>query len=509
MPVLLEGTRFGWKIAWVVLICLPGCGEQQRPERPAVSQPLERVDGHPSEGREAGWESAPPRPDALEASSGGQESNHSSAEQVPVPPLASVPERNVDEQALREIGIEVFRSRSLILLVDQVSPEERIEFAQLPHLVDAWIEWLAGAYPELLRQAERETLLPLTGHVMREPALFVQAGLLPEELADLNHGKDRGRDFWLVDQPTHYYRRHLLLHEALHCVMNARPHQWPVWYLEGMAERMAIHERDGAGRTAFAMMPDKLHVEGGFGRIGLLREEVRAGRFRTLTDVQKLDFGNFYPHKTSYAWSWAFCYFLSRHPATAEDFTTLTSARQSRDFHSRLKQLLSRESSRLEADWAVFLNNLVPGYDFENSRIHWNAPDADDAEPPGTTRDFSVQVNRHWQNSGISVTAGTRYRISAEGHYVLGVDPLPWESEPQGVSLAYVSGRPRGELQMVLYQPGDSSPARDFGFTTVIPVGRQREWQAPTDGTLFFRINEIPSEWGDNTGPLRVRVMQP
>ena len=61
------------------------------------------------------------------------------------------------------------------------------------------------------------------------------------------HGLSTGSDLWLYDQPSAYYRRHLLLHEGTHAFMGKfLGGCGPGWYMEGTAELFGTH-RMGAG----------------------------------------------------------------------------------------------------------------------------------------------------------------------------------------------------------------------------------------------------------------------
>ena len=54
-----------------------------------------------------------------------------------------------------------------------------------------------------------------------------------------------GREFWLFDQPTDYYVRHLLLHEGTHVFMvSFLGGCGPGWYMEGTAELLGTHRLD-------------------------------------------------------------------------------------------------------------------------------------------------------------------------------------------------------------------------------------------------------------------------
>ena len=54
-----------------------------------------------------------------------------------------------------------------------------------------------------------------------------------------------GAELWLRDQPTPYYRRHLLLHEGTHVFMASfLGGCGPGWYMEGIAELFGTHRLD-------------------------------------------------------------------------------------------------------------------------------------------------------------------------------------------------------------------------------------------------------------------------
>ena len=66
--------------------------------------------------------------------------------------------------------------------------------------------------------------------------------------APFGHGYPRNDGFWLYEQPSDYYRRHLLLHEGTHGFMNTLLGGCgPPWYMEGMAELLATHRLRTAG----------------------------------------------------------------------------------------------------------------------------------------------------------------------------------------------------------------------------------------------------------------------
>ena len=86
----------------------------------------------------------------------------------------------------------------------------------------------------------------MTGFLMKDKARFAERGLLPGDLPPFAHGYSRGRNLWLYEQPSDYYRRHLLLHEGTHGFMNTiLGGCGPPWYMEGMAELLGTHRWRG------------------------------------------------------------------------------------------------------------------------------------------------------------------------------------------------------------------------------------------------------------------------
>ncbi len=401
----------------------------------------------------------------------------------------------LDRQHLKALGFDIFESQNLLLVSDGVQTKKREVFEKLPGIVDQLTKRFRSDYPQTPAQVQ------LSGYVMRDRSLYLQAKLLSNDFANIAHGAHKGQSFWMNEQKTDYYRRHLLIHEAVHCLMDLEPHRWPVWYLEGMAEYYAIHQMETDAKTEFGIFPGVIQIEGGFGRLQLIRDEIRAGRFRTISQIRQLNVNNFYPHKTSYAWSWALCYFLARHSETQKEFLQLERYRNLQQFNRFFDQTFPATNAKLNAQWAVFVSSLVPNYDIKRGSISWNRADKNKNKER-----IVIQVDRSWQNSGIQVLKGKEYRIEASGQFSVSQKPVPWECEPQGVSIDYVDGQPLGQLQVVLFHPDHPGKENDSGFLQVIPVGRQLRFKPKQNGELFFRINDRGSSWNDNKGSVTVSV---
>ena len=325
--------------------------------------------------------------------------------------------------------------------------------------------------------------------------------MLRDDVPHFDHGRHIGLEFWMNEQEFDYYREHLLLHEATHCFMTAVPGgRQPVWYHEGMAEMFGCHQPGPDGKMLFGIFPEPNVKYGGFARIKFLVDDIEAGRSMTANDVARLgprDFATF--AKRPYAWSWAVCSFLDKHPNYRDRFHEL--ARQSSDagFNGRLQDAY-RTEVRLEPEWQIFLAHIEPGYDFERAAIDFKR-----GSPFARPTDVDVRADHGWQTSGLLLEQGKSYSISAEGRVTLGKSTKPWISEPAGISLRYAYGRPIGTLLAAVV----SDPKQiggDGGLLKPFAAGTSTIIEPATSGTLYFRINDHFNSFGDNKGAYRVNV---
>jgi hypothetical protein len=338
----------------------------------------------------------------------------------------------------------------------------------------------------------------LVGFLVQDRERFKAAGLWPEDLPEFPAGYNLGHHFWIFPQEGNYYTRHLLLHEGTHAFM-----QWylggsgPPWYSEGMAEWLALHRWSEGSLELKARIADRNQVDY-WGRPKLIRKALEAGRRMRLDEL--FDFPNSaFRNVESYAWAWAGCEFLARHPLSAKSFAQLpkfaedSSAAFSRD----LKRKLKADWDRLELDWQQFVEELDYGILADRLAIRPVEENAQAAE--GT---FRLATAWGWQDSGIEVAAGEEKQIEARGRYMIRTGDPPWPCEAGGITIEYYRGRPLGEL-LVAVLPEDPK----FNEVLVpLPIGTSRRLTFERAGRLLFRINESPVWLEDNTGELEIRV---
>jgi hypothetical protein len=250
--------------------------------------------------------------------------------------------------------IDPMKARELVKLVDQVYPAWEQQFGKLP-------------------EARDKSEFQITGYLMQDPDKFLKAGLLRRSPASIVHGQNDGYEFWMHDQEWDYYREHLLLHEATHCVTQCPEGEdqeiRPLWFIEGMAEFFGTHQlietdQPDKKQLQFGVIPPSAESAHGFGRIEMIRIECEAGRALSADQVLLLGQKEFSESRsTPYAWSWALCTFLATHPATAEDYRGVCQQWDTNQFKRSFQQFWIKHRMVIESDWELFRESLCYGFD--------------------------------------------------------------------------------------------------------------------------------------------------
>jgi hypothetical protein len=405
-----------------------------------------------------------------------------------------------DDAKLEQLGIAKFESRRLRLYTDIDSKLAKPLPPVMDQLYDVW-EAQLGKLPPAPDKADFQ----MTGYLMKDRELFRKAELLPETLPGFAHGCHRGAEFWMDDQPTDYYRRHLMLHEGTHCFMTAIPTdtRTTVWYFEGAAELFATHTLNAAGKATFGVMPHNREDFPGLGRIKLVMDDAAEGKDKDVASIWSLTPGDF-QQNSMYAWSWALCKFLDAHPRYRERFQSLLPVVRQPDPKRQVADLFAEDWTQLQTEWMLFVTNLRHGYDIERAAIEFKPvkPLVSGSPPVKLT----IAADRGWQSAGVTVREQQTIRITASGRFSLAKQPKPWLSEPQGVSIRYHRGEPVGKLVAIIVPDDLQLPGQTFGPSKTLPVGRATELTAPLAGTLFFRVNDHWNELSDNAGEVSVEM---
>jgi hypothetical protein len=82
---------------------------------------------------------------------------------------------------------------------------------------------------------------------------------------------------------------------------------------------------------------------------------------------------------------------------------------------------------------------------------------------------------------------------------------VPWESEAGGITIRYHRGQPLGKLLIALDEPQQLGAT---GLANYGAVGEGEDIMIPSNGVLYFRVNDSPAELAANEGALQVTVQQ-
>ncbi len=401
----------------------------------------------------------------------------------------------VDDALARAEGIRKLPPGKRLVLYTDLEP--RAEIDALPALFDQ-------AFPQWCRYfrvppAEHPDWR-LTGFLMKDAERCRRAGLLPSELPPFRQGYSLGYDLWLYDQPSDYYRRHLLLHEGTHGFMRTiLGGMGPPWYAEGMAELMATH-RLADGRLTLNIMPADREEVPQWGRIRLIKDAVAAKHAMRLAAILQYS-GTAHLQVEPYAWCWAAAALLDRHPRYQKRFRLLADDVLRPDFNDRFRQAFAPDWEQLNEEWSLFVVGIEYGYD-----VPLAAVDFTPGRPlPAGGVMVRVAAGRGWQNSMVRLEAGRGYRLAAAGRYQVGSLPKGLWCEPGGISIRYYQGRPLG-LLLAAVRPEDTPATGPFALLHPMVVGTGLTLRPEHAGTVYFKVNDSAARLRDNSGRLDVQI---
>jgi hypothetical protein len=486
-------VTFGLAIV-VALVTNPGCQQQQPPiaasanPTPAPPKKATSIRLEPADSQPAFKPSAPTPPPAT----GGLADLAAAARDTEF----DLPQ--FDESAILASGLRKLAGQHITIYTD-LPPGEEID--ELPRLFDAavplWCDYFS---------IPREKLADwkLIGSVMKEKSRFTAVGLYQASLPDFTTGYTVGSQLWLYDQPSAYYRRHLLLHEGTHAFMLRWLHgAGPPWYMEGMAELLSTHHwKDG--ELKLAIMPANRDEVPYWGRIKIIKDDVAADKGLSLIDVMKYD-AQAHLQLEPYGWCWGAAWFLDKHPLTHNAFADLQQSTRDRtlEFSKRFYERVKNDWPAITEDWQLFTHECDYGYDVPRAVVMRKAA----TELPAAGATVTLATDRGWQSTGFRLIAGKKYDLKATGRYTIVANPKTWPCEAGGITIHYHRGQPLGMLLAGISET-DPPATGPSPLTTPTAIGLSHNLTPTVTGTLFLKINEASSALADNTGTLRVAVRE-
>ena len=517
VPSTIERRRYCCQgiTVWFVTLILFGCGSPTSNDIPATSDTATRTDSSPPATSTSTKPSNPPETSSLGSSLRSGTANtltsdsagpnpdsrtrrQSSQQTVAEDPRIDVhitDSRPINEALARSAGIRKLSGRHIVLYTDLPSdPSVDILPQVFDQAVPQWADYFSLP-PEKITQSGWQ----VTAFLMAGKEHFQSTGLLPEDLPQFLHGYQRGNEIWIYEQPSEYYRRHLVLHEGTHAFMRQfLGSAGPPWYREGVAEFLGTH-RWSDHQLTLGYLPQHRDEVPYWGRIKIARHLVQERQARMLDSIMSQPADSFLQIE-AYGWSWAAVTFLDQHPQYQERFRQLAGKVTDPHFTNLAKGQFDKDWEQVSEEWQLFMVNLEYGYDLRREAVTYV-----ESKPWSTAEaELTIQADRGWQSTGLILEAGKEFDVSATGRYVVANAPAPWWCEPNGVTLRYHQGKPLG---MLLYAIQPTSNAK--GLTALArpgELGIQKRITPKQSGTLFLRINDSPAELADNTGTLSVRV---
>jgi hypothetical protein len=114
---------------------------------------------------------------------------------------------------------------------------------------------------------------------------------------------------------------------------------------------------------------------------------------------------------------------------------------------------------------------------------------------------LELQSGKEWQATGVLIKRGATVQLNCTGRYSVHNKPRPWISEPPGITIDYVHGRPIGEITAMLVAPDGSV------CSGRIPVGREGSINAEVDSELWLQINDSAASRSDNSGTASIEIL--
>lgn len=403
---------------------------------------------------------------------------------------------SIDEGRMAAAGIRKLTSEHLVLFTDLPVAAAVDELPAIFDLaIPQWCEYFAVDPAKIADWR-------MTAFLIKDEERFIGANVFPEEVRGFLNGYQRGYEMWLYEQPSDYYRRHLLLHEGTHGFMNHfLGGIGPPWYGEGVAELLGTHRWD-AGKLTLRYNPRDNDEVPYWGRVRAITDQFANKKGLVLPEIFA-----FSPtaHRQSepYAWCWAAAFFFDNHPAYQARFRAmhkqlrLNVAEFNRDFLTSIKD----DWVPIQEQWYLLVEELVYGYDMPRAAISYQPGE----QLPSGGKEIKIRADRGWQSSGIHLEEGRKYKITATGRYQVGADPKPWWCEPNGVTIDYYRGHPLGILTAAIRDDTNPIPSAPY-LSKSAAIGLGSEITPTWSGTLYLRINESPAHLADNDGQLTIQV---
>ena len=384
-----------------------------------------------------------------------------------------------------------------IRLTTDVAPDEAAELvASFDAAVPQWAKLL-----EL--DPKRLDDWSVNAWVMRDVNRFYNAKQIAADVPDFPYGYALNNRVYVKAQPSHYYTRHLLLHEGTHSLaIEFFGGGGPTWFMEGTAEWLGTHRgsKDDIEIGTIPGSSEEVPYWGRFTALKQLRDEERLPSIETVMRYRP----NLLGEVPTYGCAWAAIRMMRAYPNyrplilksnTRVRKTTMV-------FNRLLGQDLSPEWPIFAARWRLWTEAMDYGFDPQRNLTQLSV---EDPLWDGKPIKREIAADRGWQSVGVRVPAGRTVKVRANGSVTLASDPKPWLSYPDGVTIRYERGKPLGQL-IGLVLPNRIPGGETLPALKRITIGESSEILIEQASWLLLRVNDAAGELGDNTGAYEVML---
>lgn len=380
-------------------------------------------------------------------------------------------------------------------------------------LSQAMQQWIDFFNPPKSRQQLPKPNIYLVGDKERWSQLGMFKRIPSGQLQD---GIQLGDDLFVAEQKSPYYRRLLFLHEATHWIM----HHWQggqgaPWLAEGMADYLGTH-RIADGKLQLGIFPDTPKEVPYWGRIALIQDAIAKGSAPNLSEI--MTFPDMLTDRMErYSWSWAATTFFQTHPQFVSEFKSLYQGPLDYQFvaSNRFYESISATWPGLSIQWRSFVDDLDFGLSPTQTAL---VLDTDHSKRSIASAPSTIPIDAHrgWQVATPIVQALSKHTARAEGRIIIrsrstsdeklerAPSNLPWESEPNGVTIEYYRGYPIGALIGTWASIEGEHPSKPWERFL---IGKGRDLPVPErDSILLLRVNDRPSGVRDNAGEYTVTL---
>ncbi len=390
-----------------------------------------------------------------------------------------------------------YEGRHIVLITDV---PESSQVQELTAAFDAGVnQWCARfGVPEKRVEDWRVKAFLMTDRTRFENAGFVNRGM-----RQFREGHQEGDLIYCKDQPSEYYRRHLLLHEGVHWFMSRAVGGYgPSWWMEGTAEWLSTH-RWRNNQLESGVMPNSREDFVYWGRLQCIALDLDrdqapsvANIIRRTTPLPSID--------SEYAWSWLLVTFFANHPRYQALFNERLKANTSSEqaLNSDVMAWIGVDFDLLQAEFDAFATELTYGVDPSWAIVDLKSSQQNQDDSPNF--DLTVNANANWQVAATNLSPDTDWQIEATGEVRLASEFGPLKCQPQGITLRYVDGQPRGRLLAILLaQPSKADKTKRL---TALPIGRSGQIHVDQPSYLLLRVNDENSIAPKNDGQFEVTL---